>query len=73
MKTDTKVFGIIRRSIQPYNQCNWRTMSMKIDSSLMFDPLKVGVMAGQLEAAGFDGAYTFEGQSDPFISLSAAP
>lgn len=45
---------------------------MKIDSSLMFDPVKVGEMAGQLEEAGFDGAYTFEGQSDPFISLSVA-
>ena len=29
-------------------------------------------MAGRLEDAGFDGAYTFEGQSDPFISLSVA-
>lgn len=47
-------------------------MRMKIDSSLMFDPVKIGAMAGQLEDAGFDGAYTFEGQSDPFISLSAA-
>lgn len=45
---------------------------MKIDSSLMFDPVKIGEMAGQLEEAGFDGAYTFEGQSDPFISLSVA-
>jgi probable F420-dependent oxidoreductase len=45
---------------------------MKIDASLMFDPVRVGAMASQLEEAGFDGAYTFEGQSDPFISLSAA-
>lgn len=45
---------------------------MKIDSSLMFDPVKVGAMASQLEEAGFDGAYTFEGQSDPFISVAAA-
>ncbi|MEH6582640.1 MAG: TIGR03617 family F420-dependent LLM class oxidoreductase [Halioglobus sp.] len=45
---------------------------MKIDGSLMFDPVKVAEIAPQLEAAGFDGAYTFEGQSDPFISLSAA-
>ncbi|NCF19940.1 MAG: TIGR03617 family F420-dependent LLM class oxidoreductase [Haliea sp.] len=29
-------------------------------------------MAPQLEEAGFDGAYTFEGQSDPFISVAAA-
>jgi probable F420-dependent oxidoreductase len=45
---------------------------MKIDSSLMFEPAKVGAMAAQLEEAGFDGAYTFEGQSDPFISVAAA-
>jgi len=45
---------------------------MKIDSSLMFEPVKVREMAPQLEAAGFDGAYTFEGQSDPFIGVSAA-
>lgn len=45
---------------------------MKIDTSLMFDPSKVADMAGELERAGFDGAYTFEGQSDPFIGLAAA-
>ena len=45
---------------------------MKIDASLMFDPAKVGEMAAALEKAGFDGAYTFEGQNDPFISLAAA-
>lgn len=45
---------------------------MKIDTSLMFDPVKVGEMASQLEQAGFDGAYTFEGQSDPFITVAAA-
>lgn len=45
---------------------------MKIDTSLMFDPVQVGEMAQTLEAAGFDGAYTFEGQSDPFIALAAA-
>jgi len=45
---------------------------MKIDTSLMFDPVKIGEMAAALEAAGFDGAYTFEGQSDPFISVAAA-
>lgn len=45
---------------------------MKIDSSLMFEPAKVADMAADLEAAGFDGAYTFEGQSDPFISVAAA-
>lgn len=45
---------------------------LKIDTSLMFDPVTVGAMAGQLEAAGFDGAYTFEGRNDPFITLAAA-
>ncbi len=45
---------------------------MKIDSSLMFEPAKVAQMAAELESAGFDGAYTFEGQSDPFISVAAA-
>lgn len=46
--------------------------TMKIDSSLMFDPARVAGMASQLEEAGFDGAYTFEGQSDPFITVAAA-
>lgn len=45
---------------------------MKIDSSLMFEPVKIKAMAPQLEEAGFDGAYTFEGPSDPFISVAAA-
>lgn len=45
---------------------------MKVDSALMFEPARVAGMAGELEAAGFDGAYTFEGQSDPFITLAAA-
>ena len=45
---------------------------MKIDSSLMFEPAKVGPVAAQLEQAGYDGAYTFEGQCDPFISVAAA-
>lgn len=45
---------------------------MKIDGSLMFETITVGPMAAQLEQAGFDGAYTFEGVSDPFISVAAA-
>ena len=45
---------------------------MKIDSAMMYEPIKVKTMAPQLEAAGFDGAYTFEGQSDPFITVAAA-
>ena len=46
--------------------------NLKVDSSLMFDPARVGTMAAQMESAGFDGAYTFEGQHDPFISLASA-
>lgn len=45
---------------------------MKIDTSLMFDPMRVSELAPDLERIGFDGAYTFEGQHDPFLSLSAA-
>lgn len=45
---------------------------MKIDTSLMFDAGTSAAMARELEQAGFDGAYTFEGQSDPFITLAAA-
>ena len=45
---------------------------MKVDASLMFDPVMVGKMSASIEKAGFDGAYTFEGQSDPFIALTAA-
>lgn len=45
---------------------------MKIDTSLMFDPKTIAEISPALEDAGFDGAYTFEGQSDPFIGLSAA-
>lgn len=45
---------------------------MKFDVALMFDPAKVGDMAAELEAAGYDGAYTFEGKSDPFISVAVA-
>lgn len=46
--------------------------TLKIDASLMFDPVTVGAMARELEDAGFDGAYTFEGRNDPFITLAAA-
>ncbi len=45
---------------------------MKVDCSLMYEPAGVGAVASQIEEAGFDGAYTFEGKSDPFISLAAA-
>ena len=45
---------------------------LKIDSSLMLSPSRVGSMAAELEKVGFDGAYTFEGQGDPFIGVAAA-
>ncbi len=45
---------------------------MLIDSSLMFDLSSVGEMAARLEEAGFDGAYTFESKTDPFIAASVA-
>jgi probable F420-dependent oxidoreductase len=45
---------------------------MKIDASLMYDPLRNGVMAAELETLGFDGVYSFEGKHDAFMSLAAA-
>lgn len=45
---------------------------MKIDASLMFDPLRNGVMAAELEQLGLDGVYSFEGQHDAFMSLANA-
>lgn len=45
---------------------------MKLDAGLMFDPRGAGAMAVALEQAGFDGVYTFEGQSDPFTGLILA-
>ncbi len=44
---------------------------LKIDASLMFDPLRNGTMAAELEALGFDGVYSFEGRHDPFMSLAS--
>lgn len=46
--------------------------AMKVDTSLMFEPTKIAEMAKTLEDVGFDGAYSFEGQSDPFVGLTAA-
>lgn len=43
-----------------------------IDAALMAKPHEVGPIAAELEAAGFDGAYAFEGQHDPFMTLAAA-
>jgi len=45
---------------------------MKIDASLLFDPLRNGAMAAELETMGFDGVYSFEGPHDAFLSLAAA-
>jgi len=36
------------------------------------NPSDAGPMAVELEAIGFDGAYTFEGQHDPFLPLLVA-
>ncbi len=45
---------------------------MKIDASLMADPIGNGELAAELEAMGFDGVYSFEGPHDAFMSLAAA-
>ena len=45
---------------------------MKIDSSLNFEPVTLKAIAPQIEQAGFDGAFTFEAKSDPFVSLAVA-
>lgn len=43
---------------------------MKIDASLLAGDLgAVPAEARELEALGYDGAYTFEGQHDPFLPL----
>ncbi len=46
---------------------------MKIDAALMVgNPLDAIAPAGELEAAGYDGLYTFEGRNDPFLPLAMA-
>lgn len=46
---------------------------MKIDASLLVsNPLDAARLARELEEAGFDGAYTFEGPHDPFLPLAIA-
>ncbi len=46
---------------------------MKIDGSLIVTRLEeTGALARRLEALGFDGAYTYEGQHDPFLPLVLA-
>lgn len=46
---------------------------MKIDAPLLAEnPLDAGRLACDLEARGFDGAYTFDGRTDPFLPLAFA-
>jgi probable F420-dependent oxidoreductase len=46
---------------------------VKVDGSILVDdPAEAGPAAGKLEAAGYDGGFTFEGRHDPFLPLSVA-
>ena len=46
---------------------------MKIDAGIMVsNPIEAGPAIKQLEDAGYDGAYTFEGAHDPFLPLVSA-
>ena len=46
---------------------------MKIDAPMMVsNPADAVAQGRELEAAGFDGLYTFEGQHDPFLPLAMA-
>ena len=46
---------------------------MKVDGSLLVDnPADAGPAARRLEEAGYDGAFSFEGQHDPFLPLAVA-
>lgn len=46
---------------------------MKIDTTMVLDnPAAAAVLAQQLEAVGYDGIYSFEGQHDPFLPLALA-
>ena len=46
---------------------------MKIDAGIMVsNPIEAGPAIKQLEDAGYDGAYTFEGAHDPFLPLISA-
>lgn len=46
---------------------------MKVEASLMVqNPGDAGSLAEEMEALGFDGVYTFEGQHDPFFPLVVA-
>ena len=49
------------------------TAPLKIDGSLLVnDPADAGPLAARLEAAGYTGGFTFEGQHDPFLPLCVA-
>ena len=46
---------------------------MKIDAGIIVNnPIEAGPAIKQLEDAGYDGAYTFEGAHDPFLPLVSA-
>ena len=46
---------------------------MKIDGSILVDdPADAGPRARALEAAGYDGGFSFEGRHDPFLPLTVA-
>ena len=46
---------------------------MKVDAAILVDdPREAGAVAQRLEAAGYDGAFTFEGRHDPFLPLCVA-
>jgi len=46
---------------------------MKVDGSLLVDdPADAGPAARRLEAAGYDGGFSFEGRHDPFLPLAVA-
>ncbi|RIL04465.1 MAG: LLM class F420-dependent oxidoreductase [Proteobacteria bacterium] len=46
---------------------------MKVDGAILVDdPRDAGPLARRLEAAGYDGAFTFEGRHDPFLPLAVA-
>jgi probable F420-dependent oxidoreductase len=52
---------------------NTTPATLLVDASLMVDnPRDAGPMAREIEAMGYDGAYTFEGRHDPFLPLAVA-
>lgn len=45
---------------------------MKIDGAILGMPADAAAAARDLEARGFDGAFSFEGPHDPFLPLALA-